>query len=346
MPIVPAYAAPAAGALLEPSSVEIRELGAHDVLIDVRFTGLCHTDIHLTRDEWGPGMYPMVPGHEIAGIVAAVGSEVTAHQVGDRVGVGCLVDSCGECERCLAGQEQQCLRGATDTYNAIGRDGRVTYGGYAKQVVVTEAFVLRVPDALPLDVAAPLLCAGITTYSPLQRWNVGPGKKVAVVGLGGVGHMAVKIAHAMGAEVTVLSQTLSKQQDGLRLGASDYRATSDPTTFTELAGRFDLILSTVSAPIDLGAYLGLLHAEGTMVMVGIPDEPLPLHAFSLIAGNRALAGSMIGGIAETQEMLDFCAEHGLGAEIETVAATDINDSYTRMLRSDVRYRFVLDASTI
>lgn len=346
MPIVPAYAAPAAGALLEPSSVDIRELGEHDVLIDVRFTGLCHTDIHLTRDEWGPGMYPMVPGHEIAGIVAAVGSSVTAHQVGDRVGVGCLVDSCGECERCLAGQEQQCLRGATDTYNAIGRDGKPTYGGYAKQVVVTEAFVLRIPDSLPLDVASPLLCAGITTYSPLKRWGAGPGKKVAVVGLGGVGHMAVKIAHAMGAEVTVLSQSLSKQDDGLRLGASDYRATSDPTTFTELAGRFDLILSTVSAPIDLGAYLGLLHAGGTMVMVGIPDEPLPLHAFSLIVGNRTLAGSMIGGIAETQEMLDFCAEHGLGAEIETVAATDINDSYTRMLKSDVRYRFVLDASTI
>lgn len=346
MPIVPAYAAAAAGAPLEPTTVELRELGAHDVLIDVRFTGLCHTDIHLTRDEWGPGTYPMVPGHEIAGTVAAVGSAVTAHQVGDRVGVGCLVDSCGECERCLAGQEQQCLRGATDTYNAIGRDGKPTYGGYAKQVVVTEAFVLRIPDALPLDVAAPLLCAGVTTYSPLKRWNAGPGKEVAIVGLGGVGHMAVKIAHAMGAEVTVLSQTLSKQEDGLRLGAAGYRATSDPATFTELAGRFDLILSTVSAPIDLSAYLGLLHAEGTMVMVGIPDEPLPLHAFSLIAGNRALAGSMIGGIAETQEMLDFCAEHGLGAEIETVAATDINDSYTRMLRSDVRYRFVLDANTI
>jgi len=346
MTLVPAYAAPAAGALLEPATVELRELGEHDVLIDVRFTGLCHTDIHLTRDEWGPGTYPMVPGHEIAGIVAAVGSAVTAHQVGDRVGVGCLVDSCGECERCLAGQEQQCVRGATDTYNAIGRDGKVTYGGYAKQVVVTEAFVLRIPDALPLDVAAPLLCAGITTYSPLKRWNVGPGTKVAVVGLGGVGHMAVKIAHALGADVTVLSQTLSKQEDGLRLGAEDYRATSDPATFTELAGRFDVILSTVSAPIDLGAYLGLLGHDGAMVMVGIPEEPLPVHVFSLMMGNKALAGSMIGGIAETQEMLDFCAEHGLGAEIETVAAADINDSYTRMLRSDVRYRFVLDASTI
>jgi len=346
MTLVPAYAAPAAGALLEPATFELRELGEHDVLIDVRFTGLCHTDIHLTRDEWGPGAYPMVPGHEIAGIVAAVGSAVTAHQVGDRVGVGCLVDSCGECERCLAGQEQQCVRGATDTYNAIGRDGKVTYGGYAKQVVVTEAFVLRIPDALPLDVAAPLLCAGITTYSPLKRWNVGPGTKVAVVGLGGVGHMAVKIAHALGADVTVLSQTLSKQEDGLRLGAEDYRATSDPATFTELAGRFDVILSTVSAPIDLGAYLGLLGHDGAMVMVGIPEEPLPVHVFSLMMGNKALAGSMIGGIAETQEMLDFCAEHGLGAEIETVAAADINDSYTRMLRSDVRYRFVLDASTI
>jgi uncharacterized zinc-type alcohol dehydrogenase-like protein len=346
MSLVAAYAAPAAGALLEPATVELRDLGEHDVLIDVRFTGLCHTDIHLTRDEWGPGTYPMVPGHEIAGIVAAVGSGVTSHQVGDRVGVGCLVDSCGECERCLAGQEQQCVRGATDTYNAIGRDGKVTYGGYAKQVVVTEAFVLRIPDELPLDVAAPLLCAGITTYSPLKRWDVGPGKKVAVVGLGGVGHMAVKIAHAMGAEVTVLSQTLSKQDDGLRLGAQDYRATSDPATFTELAGRFDVILSTVSALIDLGTYLSLLHADGTMVMVGVPEEPLPVHVFSLMMGNKVLAGSMIGGIAETQEMLDFCAEHGLGAEIETVAASEINDSYTRMLKSDVRYRFVLDVDTI
>jgi len=346
MPLVPAYAAPAAGAPLEPATVEIRELEAHDVLIDVRFTGLCHTDVHLTRDEWGPGTYPMVPGHEIAGVVAAVGSAVTAHQVGDHVGVGCLVDSCGECERCLAGQEQQCVRGATDTYNAIGRDGKVTKGGYAKQVVVTEKFVLRVPDALPLDVAAPLLCAGITTYSPLKRWNVGPGKRVAVVGLGGVGHMAVKIANAMGAEVTVLSQTLSKQEDGLRLGALDYRATSDPATFTELAGRFDVILSTVSAPIDLGAYLSLLRTDGTMVMVGIPEQPLPIHVFSLMMGNKALAGSMIGGIAETQEMLDFCAEHGLGAEIETVAASEINNSYARMLKSDVRYRFVLDVSTI
>ncbi|MET0887136.1 MAG: NAD(P)-dependent alcohol dehydrogenase [Mycetocola sp.] len=346
MPFVPAYAAPAAGAPLEPTSVEIRDLGDHDVLIDVRFTGLCHTDVHLTREEWGPGIFPMVPGHEISGIVSAVGSAVTTHSVGDRVGVGCLVDSCGECDRCLAGREQQCVNGATDTYGVIGRDGRPTYGGYAKQVVVRDAFVLRIPDEIPLDAAAPLLCAGITTFSPLKRWKAGPGTKVAVVGLGGVGHMAVKIAHAMGAEVTVLSQSLSKQEDGLRLGADDYRATSDPATFTALAGRFDLILSTVSAPIDLGAYLSLLHDEGTMVMVGIPDAPLPVHAFSLIVGNKVLAGSMIGGIAETQEMLDFCAAHGLGAEIETVAASEINDSYVRMLASDVRYRFVLDASTI
>jgi len=346
MPLVTAYATPAAGAPLEASSVEIRDVGDHDVLIDVAFTGLCHTDIHLSRGEWGPAIFPMVPGHEIAGTVAAVGSAVTTHQVGDRVGVGCLVDSCGECERCLEGQEQQCVRGATDTYNAMGRDGKPTYGGYAKQVVVDASFVLSIPEDLPLDEAAPLLCTGITTYSPLKRWGAGPGKKVAVVGLGGVGHVAVKIARAMGAEVTILSQSLSKQDDGLRLGASDYRATSDPATFDELAGRFDIVLSTVSAPIDLGAHLGLVRPGGAMVMLGIPDDALPLHAFSLIVGNKVLTGSMIGGIAETQEMLDFCAGHGIGAEIETIAALEINESYTRMLASDVRYRFVLDAGTI
>jgi uncharacterized zinc-type alcohol dehydrogenase-like protein len=346
MPLVSAYAAPAAGQPLEAAEVEIREVGPHDVLIDVERTGLCHTDIHLVNEEWGPATFPMVPGHEIAGVVAAVGSGVTSHSVGDRVGVGCMVDSCGECEACRAGQEQMCARGATQTYDDTGRDGRITYGGYARQVVVDARFVLRIPDALALDEAAPLLCAGITTYSPLKRWGAGPGTRVAVIGMGGLGHLAVKIAHAMGAEVTVLSQTLSKEEDGRRLGADDYRATSDPATFTELAGRFDLVLSTVSAPLDMGAHLGLLRAGGAMVLLGIPEAPLPVHAFSLIMGNRILTGSNIGGIAETQEMLDFCAAHGIGAEVETVAAADIDASYARMVRSDVRYRFVLDTSTI
>jgi uncharacterized zinc-type alcohol dehydrogenase-like protein len=343
---VNAYAATSATEPLVPTTIQRRDLGPHDVLIEIKYAGICHSDIHTVRDEWGPAPYPLVPGHEIAGIVTEVGSEVTRHAVGDRVGVGCMVNSCGECVNCQRGEEQFCLKGNVGTYGAVDRDGTITQGGYSTHVVVTEGFVVRIPDALELDVAAPLLCAGITTYSPLSRWGAGPGKKVAVVGLGGLGHMAVKIAAAMGAEVTVLSQSLKKQEDGLRLGAQDYRATSDPSTFEDLAGTFDLILNTVSAQIDLNAYLSLLAVDGAMVNVGAPAEPLSVQAFSLIVGRKSFAGSLIGGIRETQEMLDFCAEKGIGAEIEVIPAEKINEAYERVLASDVRYRFVIDTATL
>ncbi|MBD3551659.1 NAD(P)-dependent alcohol dehydrogenase [Streptomyces sp. SP18CM02] len=346
MTTVAAYAAPRAKAPLERTTIERRPVGEFDVLIDIKFAGICHSDIHQVRDGWGEGIFPMVPGHEIAGIVAETGPGVTAFKVGDRVGVGCMVDSCGQCDACRAGREQHCAEGNTQTYNALDRSGEPTYGGYSTHIVVRDAFVVSIPEGIALDEAAPLLCAGITTYSPLKRWGVGPGKKVAVVGLGGLGHMAVKIAHTLGAEVTVLSQTLRKKDDGLKLGADHYYATGDPATFEELAGTFDVILSTVSAPLDFGAYLGLLRTDGTLVNVGAPEEPISLNLFSLIGGDKAIAGSMIGGIGETQEMLDFCAAHGLGAEIEVIEASRVNEAYERVLASDVRYRFVIDAATI
>ncbi|MFF5446153.1 NAD(P)-dependent alcohol dehydrogenase [Streptomyces sp. NPDC012888] len=341
-----AYAAPAPKAPLERTTVPRRAVGPRDVLVEIRYAGICHSDIHQVHDGWHEGIYPMVPGHEITGVVTAAGAEVTRFAVGDRVGVGVIVDSCRTCEHCLAGQEQHCADGPTGTYNALDRAGEPTYGGYSTHIVVDEGYAVRIPDALSLDAAAPLLCAGITLYSPLRRWQAGPGKKVAIVGLGGLGHMGVKIAKALGAEVTVLSQSLRKKDDGLALGATHYRATSDPATFTELAGRFDLVVSTVSAPIDLGAYLRLVRVGGTLVNVGAPEEPVRLDLFSVINGNRSLAGSMIGGIAETQEMLDFCAAHGLGAEIELIRADQVNDAYDRVLAGDVRYRFVIDAATI
>ncbi|MEW2283802.1 NAD(P)-dependent alcohol dehydrogenase [Streptomyces sp. NPDC047841] len=346
MTTVAAYAAPAAKAPLERTTIERRAVGEHDVLIDIKFAGICHSDIHQAREGWGEAIFPMVPGHEIAGVVAEVGPGVTKFRVGDRVGVGCMVDSCRECENCLRGEEQYCLNGMVGTYNAVGKDGEPTYGGYSEKIVVNENYVLRIPDGLSLDVAAPLLCAGITTYSPLSHWNAGPGKKVAIVGLGGLGHMAVKIAHAMGAEVTVLSQSLRKKDDGLKLGADHYYATSDPKTFEELAGTFDLIVSTVSAPMDFGALLSLLKTDGALVNVGAPEDPIALNLFSVIGGRKTLAGSMIGGIRETQEMLDFCAEHGIGAEIELISAAEVNEAYERVLASDVRYRFVIDTATI
>ena len=346
---VSAYAAPAPKAPLERITIPRRELGAHDILIEIKYAGICHSDIHTVRAEWGDGgNFPIVPGHEIAGVVAEVGAEVTRYTAGDRVGVGCFVDSCRECENCRAGLEQYCTGelGNVGTYNATGRDGEPTYGGYSTHVVVDENYALRIPETIPLDAAAPLLCAGITLYSPLAHWQAGPGKKVAVVGLGGLGHMGVKIAHAMGAEVTVLSQSLRKKDDGLRLGADHYYATSDPATFEALAGTFDLIVNTVSANLDLNAYLGLLRTNGTLVQVGAPENPLPVAAFALIPGRKSLAGSMIGGIAETQEMLDFCGAHGLAADIEVISADRINEAYERVLASDVRYRFVIDAATI
>ncbi|KOG52917.1 alcohol dehydrogenase [Streptomyces griseoflavus] len=346
---VPAYAAPAPKAPLERTTIERRELGAHDILIDIKFAGICHSDIHTVRAEWGDGgNFPIVPGHEIAGVVSEVGPEVTRYAVGDRVGVGCFVDSCRECENCRAGLQQYCTGelGQVGTYNAVGRDGLATQGGYSTHLVIDENYALRIPDGLPLDAAAPLLCAGITLYSPLAHWKAGPGKKVAVVGLGGLGHMGVKIAHAMGAEVTVLSQSLRKKDDGLRLGADHYYATSDPATFVELASSFDLIVNTVSAQLDLNAYLGLLRTDGTLVQLGAPEHPLPVAPFALIGNRRSLAGSLIGGLQETQEMLDFCGEHGLTSEIEVISADRINEAYERVLASDVRYRFVIDTATI
>ncbi|MFD9805650.1 NAD(P)-dependent alcohol dehydrogenase [[Kitasatospora] papulosa] len=346
MTTVAAYAAPSAKAPLERTTVERRAVGEFDVLIDIKFAGICHSDIHQARDGWGEGIFPVVPGHEIAGVVTETGSGVTKFAVGDRVGVGCMVDSCRECDNCKAGLEQYCAKGNTGTYNALDKNGDPTYGGYSTHIVVDEKYTLRIPDGLALDEAAPLLCAGITTYSPLKHWNAGPGKKVAVVGMGGLGHMGVKIAHALGAEVTVLSQSLRKQEDGLKLGADHYYATSDPKTFETLRGTFDIILSTVSAPLDFGAYLSLLKTDGALVNVGAPEEPISVNLFSLIGGRKSLSGSGIGGIQETQDMLDFCAEHGFGAEIELIGASEINEAYERVLNSDVRYRFVIDAATI
>nr|WP_218885789.1 NAD(P)-dependent alcohol dehydrogenase [Kineococcus aurantiacus] len=331
---------------MTPFEVERRDVGPKDVAIAIEFAGICHSDIHTARSEWGPATYPVVVGHEIAGTVTEVGAEVTKFKVGDRVGVGCMVDSCGHCKNCLAGNEQFCLEGNVGTYNSVGKDGQPTHGGYSQAIVVTEGFVCSIPDGIALDVAAPLLCAGITTYSPLRHWGAGPGKNVAVVGMGGLGHMAVKIAAAMGAEVTVLSQSLKKQEDGLRLGASHYYATSDPDTFEQLKGSFDLIINTVSAQLDFDAYLSLLDVNGAFVNVGLPEDPVSLRMFSVVMGNRSFAGSNIGGIRETQEMLDFCAEHGIGSEVEVIPAEQVNEAYERVLASDVRYRFVIDTSTL
>ncbi len=346
MPATPALSAPTASASFEKTTIDRRELRENDVLIDIAYCGICHSDIHQVRDEWGGSIFPIVPGHEIAGVVAAVGSGVSRFSAGDRVGVGCMVDSCGECEYCLAGEEQFCVKGNVQTYNARDYDGEVTYGGYSKQIVAKDHFVVAIPDAIELQDAAPLLCAGITTYVPLKHWHVGEGTKVAIVGMGGLGHVAVQIAAAMGAEVTVLSQSLSKREDGLRFGAKHYYATSERETFKALASSFDLILNTVSANLPLDAYLRLLRVDGAMVTVGAPSAPDKVHAFSLIGGRRSLAGSAIGGLPDTQEMLDFCAEHGVRPAIELITAEAVDGAYDRVVNSDVRYRFVIDAATI
>jgi len=327
-------------------TIERRDVGPTDVLIEVKFCGICHSDIHTARSEWRETQYPIAPGHEIAGIVTQVGENVTKHKVGDRVGVGCMVDSCRECANCEKGDEQYCLNGNTLTYGSTDKYGTYTMGGYSTHIVVDEDFVLSIPEGIELDEAAPLMCAGITTYSPLRHWGAGPGKKVAVVGLGGLGHMAVKLAHAMGAEVTVLSHSLKKKDDGLRMGADQYYATSDPKAFEKLSNYFDLIINTVSAVVKIDDYLKLLAVDGALVNVGAPPDPLSLDVFSLIGKRRAFAGSLIGGIRETQEMLDFCAKHHVGAEVERIDADKIDEAYDRVMNSDVRYRFVINNATI
>jgi len=323
-----------------------RDLNDKDILIEIKYAGICHSDIHHVRGEWQQETYPLVPGHEIAGVVVEVGTGVTKYAIGDNVGVGCMVDSCKDCKNCKNNDEQFCLKGATMTYANIDKYGERTQGGYSTHIVVTEDFVLKIPEGMSLDTTAPLLCAGITTYSPLHHWNAGPGKKVAIIGLGGLGHMAVKIAHAMGAHVSVLSHSSHKQEDSLRLGADNYFDTSDEMTFTNLKGNFDLIINTVSAKIDIDSYLSLLDVNGSLVNVGAPAEPLSVNVFSLIHGRHSFAGSLIGGIKETQEMLDFCAKHNIASDVEVISADQIDEAYERVLKSDVKYRFVIDISTM
>lgn len=343
---ISALLTPAPSTAFERGTITRRAVRPDDVLIEIAYAGICHSDIHNARDEWAPGMYPMVPGHEIAGIVTEIGAEVTKFKVGDRVGVGCFVDSCGRCEPCRAGEEQFCDQGAVMTYNSKDHDGEITYGGYSTHIVVKQDYVLRIPQAIVFETAAPLLCAGITTYSPLRQWKTGPGMNVAVIGMGGLGHMAVQYAHSMGAHVTVISQTRSKEEDGRRFGANDYRATSEEGTLKALRGMFDLIINTVSADINVDALLKTLKLDGTMVFVGLPENPQSFSVFSLTSQRRSLTGSNIGGIKETQEMLDFSAQHGITSQVEVISADDVDEAYERVVRSDVRYRFVIDVTTI
>jgi uncharacterized zinc-type alcohol dehydrogenase-like protein len=333
---------------LGPFSFERRDPRENDVVIDIRFCGICHSDIHTVRSEWGAAMYPVVPGHEVAGVVRAVGSKVTRYKVGDHVGVGCFVDSCRECAHCKRGLDNYCLTGINPTYNGYEKDGKTpTQGGYSNVMVVDENYVLRIPSSLPLDRAAPLLCAGITLYSPLRHWNAGPGKRVAIMGLGGLGHMGVKIARALGADVTVLSHSERKREDALRMGAHHFLSTQDKSVFSTHAGTFDLIINTVSSSeLDMGAYFGLLKLDATLVSVGAPEKPLSIHPFPLIMMRRNYAGSVIGSIQETQEMLDFCSQHNITSDIELIQPDQVNEAYERVLKSDVRYRFVIDMKGI
>jgi len=343
-----AYAAQDASNPLVPFSIDRREPGPHDVQIDILYCGVCHSDLHTVRNEWKNTIYPSVPGHEIVGKVVAVGKEVSRFKVGDAVGVGCMVDSCRTCPSCQEGLEQYCEKGFTGTYNGPAQeDGGNTYGGYSERIVVDEQFVLRVSHTENLAAVAPLLCAGITTYSPLRHWNAGPGKKVGIVGLGGLGHMGVKLAHAMGAHVVLFTTSPGKEADAKRLGADEVVISKDKQKMAAHRNSFDFILNTVAAPHRLDDYLKLLKCDGTMTLVGAPAEPHPSpEVFNLIFKRRALAGSLIGGIAETQEMLDFCAEHDIVSDIELITIDYINTAYERMLKSDVKYRFVIDMASL
>ncbi len=344
---VKSYAAQKATTPLAPFRIERREGGPNDVLIDIQYCGVCHSDIHQTRDEWGGAIFPMVPGHEIVGRVGKIGSKVTRFRVGDVAGVGCFVDSCRECQNCKEGLEQYCDKGMAGTYNSYENDKITpTYGGYSSQIVVDEAYTLHISSKLSLDRVAPLLCAGITTYSPLMHWKVGKGHRLGVLGLGGLGHMAVKIGASLGAEVTVLSTSKSKEEDAKRLGAHHFRVTSDQTALKRLKNHFDFIIDTVSALHDLNQYLKLLKRDGTLILVGAPPDPSPVDSFSLIGGRKKIGGSLIGGIKETQEMLDYCAEHSIMSDVEIIPIQKINEAYERVLKSDVKYRFVIDMSTL
>lgn len=341
-----AYATASAQLPLSPCTIERRDPGPHEVLIDILFCGVCHSDIHQVRNEWGGSIFPMVPGHEIVGTVTKKGRQVAKWKVGDTVGVGYFVDSCHQCAACKVGEEQYCEEGMTTTFNGYERDGKTpTYGGYSSRITVNEDYVLRIPPGMPLERVAPLMCAGITTYSPLRRFGIKAGDNVAVVGLGGLGHMGVKIARAMGAKVTVLSHSPGKRNDALALGADDFIDTSEKDVFKVNACRFDFILDTVSANHDYNDYLNLLRLDGMMTLVGIPG-PVPLSAASLVMKRRNLAGSLIGGIRETQEMLDFCAENGVVSDVEVIPIQEVNEAYERVLKSDVHYRFVIDMSTL
>ncbi|MBB6611875.1 NAD(P)-dependent alcohol dehydrogenase [Pontibacter sp. Tf4] len=342
-----AYAAFDPTSPLGPWDFERREVGEHDVQIEIKYCGVCHSDLHQVRNEWGGAMYPLVPGHEIVGVVTKVGSKVKKFKAGDLAGVGCFVDSCRECHSCKEGLEQYCEVHNVGTYSSYERDGKtITYGGYSSHIVVDENYTLKVPKNLDLARTAPLLCAGITTYSPIMQWEIGKGHRVGIVGLGGLGHMAVKIAAAKGAEVTVLSTSPNKEQDARDLGAHNFAVTKDPETLKSLRNSFDFIIDTVSAPHDYNLYLSMLKRDGTMILLGAPPEPSPVAGFSLIARRKRLVGSMIGGIQETQEMLDFCAEHNIMSDIELIPIAEINTAYERMLRSDVKYRFVIDMATL
>lgn len=340
------YAAQDAETDLAPWNFERREVGPHDVLIEITHCGVCHSDLHQIKNDWFPGIFPMVPGHEIVGKITAVGAHVKKFKEGDLAGVGCLVDSCRTCNNCQDGLEQYCLNHSTQTYNSMGKDGLPTYGGYSSNIVVHEDFALHISNKLPLAAVAPLLCAGITTYSPLRHWKVGKGHKLAILGLGGLGHMGVKFGVAFGAEVTVLSTSPSKEAAAKALGAHKFVVTSNPDEVAAVAGSFDFILDTVSAPHDVNLYLSLLKTNGTHICVGAPSEPYEIPAFSLLMGRKSVSGSGIGGLPETQEMLDFCAENNIVSDIELIDIKDIHSAYERMLKGDVRYRFVIDMATL
>ena len=340
------YAAASPDSGMAPFSFNRRGLRPNDVLIDITHCGICHSDLHTARNDWGRTIYPAIPGHEIVGTVSAVGDEASLHKVGDRVAIGCMVDACMECAHCKAGLEQYCKNGMTGTYNGKDRqDGSITFGGYSDRIVCREDFVLKVPEELSSDMAAPLLCAGITTYSPLRQWNIGEGSKVAVAGLGGLGHMGVKLAVAMGAHVTVLSRSEDKRADAKALGAQDFLITTDKDAMRSAAGRFDMVLNTIPVRHDVAPYLHLLKIDGVQVIVGMIDRMPELHT-GILLGRKILTGSGIGGLAETQEMLDFCARHGIVPEIETIRMDTINEAYDRMEASDVKYRFVIDMATL